>query len=61
MQYYFKLRRAVRCSFSADSKLAFIALKDKKLTAVVDTKLKKIVSHYQAGLKPKRNIVTPLL
>jgi len=48
-------------TFSPDSRLAFIALKDKKTVAVINASLKKLVGHYQVGGKPKRNIVIPLL
>ncbi|MBL4606583.1 MAG: YncE family protein [Pseudomonadales bacterium] len=46
-------------TFSPDSKLAFIALKDKQSVVVMDTTLKKIAWHYKAGEKPKRNIIVP--
>jgi hypothetical protein len=47
-------------TFAPDSSLAFLALKDKKTVAVMDTRSKKIIEHYQTGEKPKRNIIIPL-
>ena len=46
-------------AFTPDSSLAFIALKDKKSVAVINTKSKKVLRHYKAGSKPKRNSVIP--
>ena len=62
----FKQTHTVRLSgtgywlaFTPDSRHAFIALKDKNRVAVIDATLKTVIHHYDAGEKPKRNVVIP--
>jgi len=46
--------------FSPDSKYAFISVRSESKVAMVDTATKKVLTHFDVGKEPKRNLVITL-